>query len=804
LSKEGLRRAFHRGLIVQAWINSGRGPRSLARKGVPTGSVWLGEEDGSSAVTHVSRPHIRKYTLDLTGSLVHYVRASLFRLIRLHAPPIRVIEVLVRQMKSVVLPLLAAAVCVCLSNAVRANTFYVATSGNDSHPGTSAQPWLTLQHGVDTISPGDTILVESGTYVGCRIGNSGQAGAVCTLEADSGASVLINAAGPVNKHNSNIEVELFGGTVSYWVIAGFESADSLNYGIDLRGTQFITIQNCFTTQSTLTGIFLAFCDNSLIQNNETSFNNEHGIYDSNSSANSTIRANRSHDNHGSGIHMNGDNSEQPGDGLITFALVEKNIIYNNGAGGGSGINCDGVTNSTIRNNLIYNNLASGISLYAIDGAQGSSNDLIYNNTIVMAPGSRWPINIAASTGGQPNPTGNQIKNNILYTPDAGHGSVTTYGPAVSGFASDYNVVVPTFSVDGDNTTISLSAWHALGYDLHSIVAVPANLFVDPANNNYQLKAGSPAIGAGISLPQVTDDINGTPRPANPSIGCYEVAPLAQRTFASASGNDSNPCSIGSPCRTIGAALGAVAPGGEVVIMNSAGYGPFTISKAVTIIASQGVYAGVSVPSGDGITITAGPADVVILRGLTVNGVGGANGITFNSGQALFVERCVINGFSANGINFSGGGRLSAKDSIIRNNTGAGIRLAGAVSELALASIDRVRLEANGTGLAVFDGAKASLRNSVASGNTTALSVTVSTAPGEINIEKSLIANNATGASAQGSAGATGTIRISKCTVTDNGVGLFQQTGGVLLSGGRNKFGGNTTNSTGTIGSYTLQ
>src|SRR5215471_612268 len=434
-------------------------------------------------------------------------------------------------MKSIVLALLAAAACLCLSSSIRANTFFVATSGNDSNPGTSAKPWLTLQHGVDAIGPGDTILVESGTYAGCRIGNSGQATAVCTLMADTGATVLINAAGPDNRHNSNIEVELFGGTVSYWVISGFESANSLNDGIDLRGTAFITIENCFTTGSRLTGIFLAFCDNTLIQNNETSFNNEHGIYDSNSSSNTTIRANRSHDNKNSGIHMNGDNSQQPGDGLITNALVEKNIIYNNGTGGGSGINCDGVTGSTFRNNLLYNNLASGISLYAIDGAQGSSNDLIYNNTIVMASGSRWPINIPASTGGQPNPTGNQIKNNILYTPDAGHGSVTIYGPAVSGFASDYNVVVPKFSDDGDNTTITLSAWQALGYDMHSIVATPTNLFVDPANNSYQLKAGSPAIGAGISLPQVTDDIDGTVRPAvHPSIGCYEANVAAPPSY----------------------------------------------------------------------------------------------------------------------------------------------------------------------------------------------------------------------------------------------------------------------------------
>ena len=57
------------------------------------------------------------------------------------------------------------------------STFYVAPAGNDKAAGTSAAPWKTLQHAVDAIHPGDIINVESGTYVGCRIGNSGTASA---------------------------------------------------------------------------------------------------------------------------------------------------------------------------------------------------------------------------------------------------------------------------------------------------------------------------------------------------------------------------------------------------------------------------------------------------------------------------------------------------------------------------------------------------------------------------------------------------------------------------------------------------
>src|SRR5215471_8962154 len=318
-------------------------------------------------------------------------------------------------MKRLFISLLAVAACLCLFNSAQANTFYVATTGKDSNTGAQAQPWLTLQHAVDNINPGDTILVESGTYAGCRIGNSGQPAAVCTLKADTGARVLVNAPGPSNKHNSNIEVELFDSTVSYWVIDGFESANSPRYGIDIRVTNFITVQNCITHGSALTGIFLAFSDHPLIQNNETYLNGEHGIYDSNSGDYPTISGNKSHHNYSAGIHMNGDRTQTPGDGIISFAVVEKNIIYENGGGGGSGINCDGVSDSIFRNNLLYNNHASGISLYAIDGAEGSSRNLVYNNTIVMAAGARWCIKIPASDAGLPNPTGNKVKNNILYT-----------------------------------------------------------------------------------------------------------------------------------------------------------------------------------------------------------------------------------------------------------------------------------------------------------------------------------------------------------------------------------------------------
>ncbi len=424
-------------------------------------------------------------------------------------------------MRSILVLILAAAGCQA------ATTYFVATNGSDAHPGTAAEPWATLQHAVEMISSGDTIRVEAGTYAGCRIELAGSEKAPKTLEAATGAHVILDKPGPANKHNSIVEVENFGATVTDWVISGFEVENSPKYGIDVRVTDRITVENNHVHNSTLTGIFTAFSNYVLIANNETDHNKEHGIYQSNSSTYPTIRANRSHDNASCGIHMNGDISEQPGNGLVKYALVEDNIIWNNGAAGGSGINADGVDDSMIRNNLLYNNHASGISLYGIDGAHSSSYNKVYNNTIVMPAGARFVVNIPDDGSVAP-PVANEVENNILYTPDSFHGSVLTAKAHVSGFVSDYNVVVNHFSDDNGNTSISLAKWQALGYDVHSIEATPSELFVNPAAVNYQLKTGSKAINAGASLTAVPVDILGVRRPQGPAwdIGCYEAKQTA--------------------------------------------------------------------------------------------------------------------------------------------------------------------------------------------------------------------------------------------------------------------------------------
>jgi len=343
-----------------------------------------------------------------------------------------------------------------------AATFHVSPAGADSNAGSIDAPWATLQHAVDALQSGDTILVASGTYAGFRIGSAGAQTSPKTLRPEPGAKVLVNAAGPKNRHKSIIEIENFQERVTDWVLEGLEVANSPRYGIDIRNSDRITLRGNHAHNNAGTGIFTAFANDVLIENNETDQNNEHGIYQSNSSKNSVIRGNRTHHNAGSGIHMNGDLSEGP-PGLIQNALVEKNLIWENGAKGGSAINLDGVDDSVIQGNVLINNHASGISLFGADGAHSSSHNKVYNNEIVMARNSRWVINIPDDGSVAP-PVGNDVKFNTLCTPDQKNGAVLIWSGEGHGFISENKVVTDRFSADNGKTILTLAQWQALGHD----------------------------------------------------------------------------------------------------------------------------------------------------------------------------------------------------------------------------------------------------------------------------------------------------------------------------------------------------
>src|SRR5437879_3814434 len=111
------------------------------------------------------------------------------------------------------------------------------------------------------------------------------------------------------------------------------------------------------------------------------------------------------------------------------------------------------------------------------------------------------------------------------------------------------------------------------------------------------------------------------------ISCF-AAQAESRVFVSGLGNDANACTRTAPCRNFQRGHDAVAFGGEVVALDSAGYGPVTITKSVTIT-GEGVMAGITAASGSGINIATAGINVN-LRSLSIQGNGsGTSGIYAN-------------------------------------------------------------------------------------------------------------------------------------------------------------------------------
>jgi parallel beta-helix repeat protein len=395
-----------------------------------------------------------------------------------------------------------------LSIPVSGRTRYVAPAptGNDAAAGSSVAPWLTLQHAADSAKAGDTIVVRAGTFKGFMMDHqSGTAASPIVFKADAG--VIVNDKNSTTPDGINLE------GASYIVIDGFTVKNTLatitRAGIRAVEDSGVVVRNNTMDSCGTWGILTGFSQGAVIENNIASRSvGQHGIYFSNSADRPVIRGNTVFNNNMCGIHMNGDLS-MGGDGIITHALVENNIIYNNGKGGGSAINCDGVQHSRFQNNLLYNNHASGISLYQIDGAQPATFDTVVNNTIIEASDARWCLNIKNGS------SHTVLMNNILYNYHSSRGSMSLDSASMAGLASDYNIVMDRMSRDDDNTILTLAQWRtATGQDAHSKTATPQQLFVDSATANYRLSSASPARDAGTSADAPAKDILGTARPQN--------------------------------------------------------------------------------------------------------------------------------------------------------------------------------------------------------------------------------------------------------------------------------------------------
>jgi hypothetical protein len=292
-----------------------------------------------------------------------------------------------------------------------------------------------------------------------------------------------------------------------------------------------------------------------------------------------------------------------------------------------------------------------------------------------------------------------------------------------------------------------------------------------------------------------------------TIGIVAAAPgasaQANRTFVSGRGSDASPCNPVAPCRSFARALAQTNSAGEIVVLDSAGYGPLTISKSISIVSPDGVYAGITVPSGDtGITINAGENDTVTLRGLTLDGNAvGSNGVVMNSGATLQVINCIIRGFTLTGILVSSqtSGEMSVLVSgsyFLDNHAGnaVGLKLLQSSAAGLTAAIDRVVFHQNDNGIvASTAGAGGFLvaaitGSEISSSLGEAIGVHRNGAVPHIDVKNTSLALNPTGILVDG-----GTVALSGSTLAANAQAVdFATLGGIVYTAGNNDFVDNAT------------
>ncbi len=236
-----------------------------------------------------------------------------------------------------------------------------------------------------------------------------------------------------------------------------------------------------------------------------------------------------------GIIMGGDDT--PGScnndvNMLENVLVEGNVWRNTPgikirSQSGAGIGC-GTRNLTLRNNLVYNESGGCCALLEL-GSDAVNGIYIYNNAFDNAPYNR----VMSISNGFSTPQNVVIRNNIFsnrYSLGSAREIVMISDPLIlPGISLDYNEyytdnpLISIFRV-GRTSYSSLTLFQT-AYSTQEVNGIEGDpLWVNPANNDYHLQTGSPAIDAGAPVP-VPNDIEGTPRPqgAGWDLGAYEFS-----------------------------------------------------------------------------------------------------------------------------------------------------------------------------------------------------------------------------------------------------------------------------------------
>jgi uncharacterized protein YjdB len=358
--------------------------------------------------------------------------------------------------------------------------YYVdAAAGNDANPGTSGQPFRTLQQAANVVSPGDGVLVNDGVYTGgatvLGINRSGTATNWIVFRAVHRWGAIID--GQNNSSSAGVSV-----SGNYIAVEGFEIRGMSRSGMD------------------------AYNGNELV------------------AASHDVRLARNHI-HDIGRICTDDTGGRAGiDAYASNMVIEENVIHDIGRLSPGEQGCQpsttnwqnhdhgiyhGVGDSIIvRNNLMYRNI-HGWSYHRYSGPGATARGLyIVNNTFAVPnPDKQGQIVIAGVTNNL------VIENNVFYQPNtAGIWFDAADGGTWSG------------ALVANNLSTNAVSWPSVS-GLTSVGNIENTdpKFVNAAGFDFHLAVGSPAVDAGITVLSVLKDLDGVLRPLGLGydIGAYE-------------------------------------------------------------------------------------------------------------------------------------------------------------------------------------------------------------------------------------------------------------------------------------------
>ncbi|MET9790981.1 right-handed parallel beta-helix repeat-containing protein [Streptomyces canus] len=281
-------------------------------------------------------------------------------------------------------------------------TLVVATNGNDSAPGTLAQPLRTVQRAVDLAKPGDTIAVRAGTYAltdNITIATSGTASQPISLGAYQGERVVIDgeqlAAShtPVGGSIPRAERGAIHQEASYWRISDLEIVNG-PYGVYCDGCNGNVFARLKTHDNYESGFQLqgASSNNQIL--NLDSYANRDPRKNGESADGLAIKEGSGTGNVVRGARLWNNVDDGFDDWKFTSpVLIENTIAYGNGfnrwnfpdfAGDGNGFKLGGGSPApavahTLRNSIAFKNAAHGVTDNGNTGALALSRNSTWAN-----------------------------------------------------------------------------------------------------------------------------------------------------------------------------------------------------------------------------------------------------------------------------------------------------------------------------------------------------------------------------------------------------------------------------------------